>query len=62
MGTLEVLAKKGSLRQTRSSVRGGHQSNVEQITVNYAALTTFSTHTSTDCHGQPIMASAGTPS
>jgi hypothetical protein len=63
MGTLNVYAKQGTNRPNAVFALGADiKSNVEQITVSYAALTTFSTHTSTDVNGQPLMASAGTPS
>jgi hypothetical protein len=63
MGTLEVLAKKGSLRPNAVFSLGGDTiSNVQQVTLQYAPLVTYSTHTSTDANGQPITASAGTPS
>jgi hypothetical protein len=63
MGTLEVLAKKGSLRPNAVFSLGMDTiSNVEQITLAYSPLVTYSTHTSTDANGLPLMASSGTPS
>jgi hypothetical protein len=63
MGSLIVYAKQGSNRANAVFSLGADTlSNVEQITLGYAPLVTYSTHTSTDANGQPIMASAGTPS
>lgn len=63
MGTLEVLAKKGSLRPNAVFTLGSDLvSNVSQVTLAYAPLITYSTHTGIDTNGQPITASSGTPS
>jgi hypothetical protein len=63
MGTLNVYARQGSLRPNATFTLGADiKSNVQQITLSYAPLVTYSTHTGIDMPGQRIAASFGTPS
>lgn len=63
MGTLEVLAKKGTNRPNAVFGLGADTlANVKQMTLTYAPLVTYSTHTGQDVNGQTILASAGAPS
>jgi hypothetical protein len=63
MGTLNVYLKQGTNRTNAVFALGSDlKSNVSQITLSYAPLVTFSTHTGTDTNGQLISSTAGTPS
>lgn len=63
MGTLNVYTKQGSTRPNAVFALGADiKSNVQQITLSYAPIVTYSTWTGPDTNGQLQAASSGAPS